>query len=170
MEKEFGASKELRKSFMTIGTLMTIIGILFLARGIYLISVRSNPTTGMSFIFLAGLFLLSIWLTAETFKTTRLVLSPERLEFYSPGLVLTTSWDNLERIGSVSTLLGSAKSDNLVLRAAAIQKTAWWFKLLRKHPEHVIPMSMFSNWRGSEIGQEIKRYAPHLFLGSTSSK
>jgi hypothetical protein len=169
MKKEFGASKELRKSLMMTTTLISIVVVSLLARGIYLILVRSNLTTGMSFVFVGVILFLSVWLTAETLKTTRLALSPEKLEFYSPGLVLTTSWDNLERIGSMSTLLG-AKYDSLVLRATATQKTAGWFKLLRKHPEHEIPMSMFSNWRVSEIGQEIKRYAPHLFSDGASPK
>jgi hypothetical protein len=164
MAKEFGTSKELRKSFRMAGITMTIMGIAFLARGIYLISVRSDLTTGALFVFLATSMFLSVWLTARILKAIRLVLSPEKLEFYSPGLALTTSWDNLERIGRLAT------HNSLVLRAPATQKTAWWFKLLRKRPEHEIPMSMFSNWRVSEIGQEIKKYAPHLFSSADSSK
>jgi hypothetical protein len=99
-----------------------------------------------------------------------LVLTPEQLEFYSPGLALRTPWENIARIGRMSIRGKPAKYDSLVLRVSATQRTAWWFKLLRKDPEREIPLSMFSNWKTTELGQEIKKYAPQLFLDGSLSK
>jgi hypothetical protein len=170
MKKEFEISTDIKVMSIVVTVAIIILGLVCLTWGVSKIYLGSDQTTGWSFLFLALLQFLSAGLNVATLTTTRLVLSPEQLEFYSPGLTLVTSWDNLQHIGSMSILLGLAKYDSLVLRAATTPKVAWWFKLLRKCPEQEIPMSMFSNWRVSEIGQEIKKYAPHLFSGDASFK
>ena len=170
MKKHFEASTDVKAILTMVIAILVLVGVLCLAWGIYRIYSGSDAAKGWSFLFLAALQFLAAWLNAATLTTTQLVLSPAQLEFYSPGLALVTSWDNLERIGKQSIFFGAVKYDSLVLQRASTQTTAWWLKFLRKQPERRIPMSMFSNWRVSEIGQEIKKYAPHLFSDDSSFK
>lgn len=170
MKKEFRASRETQRLFQIAVALYTMFGLFGLAAGIYVLSTKLLQALALLLIFLGFLQFLVAWLYAITLKSTRLVFTPENIEFHSPGLALTTSWSNLERIHTRSPLIPVARFDSLVLRDAALQQTAWWFRLFRTHPERQIPLSMFPNWRVSEIGEEIRRYAPQLFVDNVTRK
>ncbi len=164
MRKEFRTSKELMKRFSLSIVLAIFAGIFLFSFSFYSIFSGSSPVREIPFLLFGTLFLIWAWLTTSIVKSTRLVLTEKQIEFYSPGLQVVTSWDNLERIDK------SANYDSLILRTPAVQKMAWWFRLVRKKPERQIPLSLFLNWRSSEIGKEIKKYAAHLFPDNRTSR
>ena len=96
-------------------------------------------------------------------ETVKLILNDDELVFYSPGLELVTTWDNIECIEDQVTLFGSQRFDSLKLRKPAKQKSSFWFQLFRRKPEQQIPMSMFGDWQSSKMGQEMKKYVPEIF-------
>jgi hypothetical protein len=102
---------------------------------------------------------IDLWLI----KVYRIVTSPAGIGLYSPGFQLHTDWANLENIGSHAFLFRLRKQDCLLLRQPASEKKTWWAPLLIIPEEKKIPLSLHKKWRESELGQELKKYAPHLF-------
>jgi hypothetical protein len=129
-------------------TTLTVIGILF--------SCIFFLFSGVLQFFLA---FINYWIV----KTVRIVTSPEGITFYSPGLEIRSSWNNIILIGKQKTFWGLQHYDSLVMKEPPIQKGDWWFTLLKKTPEKVIPLSMFDNWNETKLGQDIRNYASHLF-------
>ena len=102
------------------------------------------------------------WMTYLEAKQVHIVTSMDGITYSSPGLELCSPWENVDKIRSMSILFGRRKLDFLLLLQPAEQKSNWWFRLWRGKPDNEIPLSMFGNWRESELGQEIMKYAPHL--------
>jgi hypothetical protein len=92
-----------------------------------------------------------------------LSMSPEgvecEFEFYSYG----TTWDNVSGIAARPFGAKDIYFECLTLRKPAVESR----RLLTLHPPaeflRLIPLGLFAaTWRDGEIGEEIKRYAPHL--------
>ena len=94
---------------------------------------------------------------------TRLKVSPEGIEYFQLGYRLKTTWENIERIGMVPT--GMQTAEGLILRESALQGKALGRKNLeRNRLDRAIPLTFFQpRWREGGLGEEIKRFAPHLF-------
>jgi hypothetical protein len=178
MGKEFRISPEIDKS-MKFAIILSIIGggIFFMLCIINVIAFLIIPSRDSTINFVPLIFIVSSpfyfilgliqWILAIInfwiIRVVRIITRPDELIMIQPGLELHTSWNNLSRIGNQSVLWGLRKYECLILAGPATQKTKWWFKVLKNKPEDVIPLSMFSGWKGSELGQELKRYAPQLF-------
>jgi hypothetical protein len=121
---------------------------------------KTYPPLRILYIVLGALMIfigaLDYWIA----KVVRIVTSPSGLWFNSPGVELYTDWANVKAIGSKGVFLRRQKFDTLVLLQPAEQKCTGLVRLLKRSVEKEIPLSMFGNWRESELGQEIKRYVP----------
>lgn len=102
---------------------------------------------------------IDLWLI----NVTRITTSQAGIGFYSPGSQLHTDWANLEKIGSHAFLFRLRKQDCLLLRQPASEIKTWWAPLLIIPEGKKIPLSLHKKWQESELGQELKKYAPHLF-------
>ena len=103
----------------------------------------------------AALYLLS---------RARLVTSPEGLEFFAPGYSIGTTWDNMEKV-SVSKWRWSPGFTVLHLRQkptlVSSSPSRWlWMGLGSRK---LIPLYLFQRSSQGELGQDFRRYAPHLF-------
>ncbi|MFZ6028556.1 MAG: hypothetical protein ACOYYS_12640 [Chloroflexota bacterium] len=170
-ENNMNAQKEFRvpvsvKASQTIGAyLMLGMGILvmFFSLVPYIAFSTSDPFYGF-LLLLGALSLISPLLTLWILKETRIVTSPTQISFYSPSFELHSPWANLETIGSMPAHFGIRRFDSIVLQQPAEQKFSGLLGMFWKKPVKAIPLSMFGDWRESELGQEIKKYAPHLFV------
>jgi hypothetical protein len=93
----------------------------------------------------------------------RLVISPEGIEYYQVGYSVRTSWSNVARIGEIPA--GRIMAEGLILYEPAlfVDKLLSGVKYIQTRGQ-VIPLSLFKrDWVDSELGHEIKKYAPHLF-------
>jgi hypothetical protein len=90
-------------------------------------------------------------------RDTHILVSPDGITYTSPSMALKCAWYNLERIRE------NGQYNSLVLRKPVELKCAWWSRLFSRQAVQEIPLSWFPGWQGKELGQEIKRYAPHLF-------
>ncbi len=93
----------------------------------------------------------------------RLVISPKGVEYYQVGYSVRTSWDNVARIGEIPA--GRIMAEGLILYEPAlfVDKLFSGVKYIQTRGQ-VIPLSLFKrDWINSELGQEIKKYTPHLF-------
>jgi len=93
----------------------------------------------------------------------RLVVSPEGVEYYQVGYSVKTTWDNVARVGEIPA--GRIMAEGLILYQPALFVDSWLagVKYIQTRGK-LIPLSLFKrDWFESELGQDIKKYAPHLF-------
>ncbi len=156
------------------------------------IVIRGTGFEPLYALILAGVGLLSllIALGCYTASHTRLVTKPTGIEFYDFGYSIRTTWDNLERIALVPMSYNSIRPETLparqrleaemtkrglqqlllgayveaiILRQPVFKEKSWW--AIGIVPlNRMIPLSDFKWWRHGELGQELKKYAPQLFV------
>ena len=96
-------------------------------------------------------------------RHTRLVVSPDGIEYYTPYQSIRTAWDDIESVGRVPMF--SFYGEGLFLRRPALRGKKWlnWDVRLMQL-DRFVPLSPFlKQWRDSELGQDVRRYAPSLF-------
>lgn len=92
-----------------------------------------------------------------------LVVSPEGVEYYQVGYSVKITWSNVARIGEIPA--GQIMAEGLILHQSALFVDNWLagVKYIQTRGK-LIPLSLFERaWSGSEPGQDIKKFAPHLF-------
>lgn len=94
----------------------------------------------------------------------RLIISPAGIEYYQVGYSVKTTWDNIARIGKIPT--GRIMAEGLILSEPALFVSSWLARVKYIQTRgKLIPLSSFKrNWKASELGQNIKKYAPRLFV------
>jgi hypothetical protein len=111
----------------------------------------------------------SILILLASFKniiSEHLVVSNYGIEYHRLGLTFSAKWENIKEINEHWSL--PYKQEGIHIDPDLIQIKEWWsgsFKVFGGLGRKTfIPLSRFSeNWRDSELGQHIKRYAPYLF-------
>lgn len=119
------------------------------------------------FLFLASM--LGLADTARTFHhvpTSHIIVSRNGLVWHSLGFTLSTSWEDIEGIShrvygfSIQEGLAVTRLRLRLHNPVGFLPTAWHSPPVKPF----IPLSCFvPNWRDSELGQQIKKHAPHLF-------
>lgn len=110
-----------------------------------------------------GLLLLMTKYVTTLADSVRIVVSRDGIEYHGGLYIISTSWDNVVRIGQIPSAFGM--TEGLVLREPAMHASNWLCWLVRMNRiDHVIPLASFMWWwRDTELGDDIRRYAPHLF-------
>ncbi|MBN2149296.1 MAG: hypothetical protein JW726_18050 [Anaerolineales bacterium] len=119
---------------------------------------------------------------------TRLVTSPEGIEYQGFGFRVLARWENIERVAVILrsqyalepdkttqriydkisrfALLEGQYPENhlecLVLRQPVCYDKKPWARRLIRNQTQYIPLSEFPRWRDSGLGEDIRRYAPHV--------
>lgn len=121
-------------------------------------------------LYLLGLGLLGIYNLVQKIRNEHIVVSEKGIEYYAPGVIFETGWKSIERISKYWH--NGFRQECLLVDSSQIRMKKWSFFLGRNLPtpfgftlkKTLIPLSGFSeNWRDSELGQQIKQHAPHLF-------
>jgi WD40 repeat protein len=133
-------------------------------------------------IFIPLLFLLGL-MTYIAFTGMRLIIAPDRIEYYTFGYSIATDWNNVAGVGPMP---GAAAGVALFLRQPATKLSGWLsiffalqpalsaaarvegrrsYSLQGRAATNVIPLSAFAggDWQHSEIGELLRRYAPQVF-------
>ena len=132
------------------------IQLLMSAETVDIVTLCIFPLFSILFLLLAILGVVS--------AHVRLVTSPAGIEYYQIGYRISTSWENIERLGQVS--YGRSEVFGLILRQPAFQRNKWlgWTTPAVRQPNQGIPLEPFLvRWRNSELENDLKRYLPHLF-------
>jgi len=117
-----------------------------------------------AWVFFVGSIVLSLTYLAELNRLRkspeRIIISSKGVEYYGISFSFKTGWENLESIISHRDIFG--KYEGLIVDVGEIDLIE---RRIRIMPVKIlIPLSSFEdNWRVSELGQQIKQYAPHLF-------
>ncbi len=144
--------------------------------GIYLgfafLFVRSVPfNASCLMLFFAVAIIFNFVRVFYWLKNAALIVTSETIKYKNAGIVVETSWNMIEDVEKIFLWSSWTKQDCLVVDNSNIKiSTAPFAWLLSPETKPfniqkaVIPLSCFAeDWRNSEIGQQIKEYAPHLF-------
>jgi len=89
-------------------------------------------------------------------------ISANGIEYNRPGIIFEVNWKNIERYGDQLTVAGN--QEGLFVDKSNIKIKHWYVLEMLNRQKVFIPLSCFSeNWHNSELGKQIKQYAPHLF-------
>jgi len=120
------------------------------------------------FAFLASLLALAdTALAISSAPTFHIVVSEDGVIWNGPGFTLGTRWEDIEDISR--HVYGFSIQEGLASNKLMIQinnKGVGYLPTPWQTPpfKPFIPLSCFvHNWRDSELGGQIKQYAPHLF-------
>lgn len=132
--------------------------------------LQFNEILSINFV----LSILIIFSSIYWIKKENLSVSEEGIEYNGPDIAFETKWEYVENI-SVGWHF-PFKVEGIVVDKSLIRVKKMSFGLTKRYPTWgfsqivFIPVSCFSNnWRDSELGQQIKQYAPHLFDISVKS-
>lgn len=133
-----------------------------------------TPTLILLFFFKASqsnhlcfgtIALCIIFFAMKNLTTERLTLSDEGIEYHRLGLTFNTKWENVRVLRT--RWFSPFEQEGIFLAADQFRITEWWInsnELGVWGQKAFIPLSKFSdNWRNTELGIQIKQYAPHLF-------
>lgn len=121
-------------------------------------------------LYLLVLGLIGIYNLIQTVQNEHVVVSEKGIEYYAPGVIFEADWNSIEKISK--HWRNGFRHDCLVIDNSQVRIKKWSLFFGRNFPtpfelvprKTLIPLSGFSeNWRDSELGQQIKQYAPHLF-------
>jgi hypothetical protein len=154
----------------SIAPFFTVVTIAFIMLPVIVVvgglSIRSGHIYTALLCFIPPLLLLLLYCfyAYRGFGQTYLAVSPAGLEYHTYGLTIQTPWHNIER------LLDEHLMPRLLLKQPSAVETRRWAMMFapgrsRNDPpaDRVIPLFFFQFSRRSELGQHIRRYAPHLF-------
>jgi WD40 repeat protein len=171
-----------------IAGIVFTLAIISIWPGVCLFMVADNPqklfypSSILLHILMFPLTFLLGLMTYFAFASTRLVIGPRRIEYYTFGYTIATNWSNLAGIGPMPGVIG--KTEALLLHAPVDRLSGWYQTLLTAQPAlnavarasgrsysagsaaltQVIPVSLFEpDWRRGQIGELIRRFAPQVF-------
>ncbi len=108
--------------------------------------------------FMAYLFLYN-------FLKEQLIVNKDGIEHNSFGYKLRSNWTNAQSIKTAG-ILGQISGVYVIPNTVDnwLKLPIKWLVNINQQGEYFVPLSIFdTNWRDSELGGQIKQYAPHLF-------
>jgi hypothetical protein len=118
-------------------------------------------------IYFLGAGTVSIFLLIYKNSQEHVVVSEKGIEYSRPGLILEAKWEGVSKVATYWHQ--GFRQECLLIDNSQVRIKKWSLGSIPGPFEFVprntiIPLSCFSdNWRDSELGQQIKQYAPHLF-------
>jgi hypothetical protein len=111
------------------------------------------------FLVIAGILWSAKWFHRAFWE--KIIVYPKEIQYQALGYTTNINWLGLKRTGK--SRQGAFVLDGIFVPYSPENIKIWLPGVFFKNGDF-IPLSMFSdNWRDSELGQQIKQYAPHLF-------
>jgi len=134
--------------------------------GIFIYLVRDVPCLAIYFL---GLGIFGLYFPIAQIRNEHLLISENGIEYRSPWMMVEAKWEDIERISQ--HWYHGLLNECLVVDNSKARIKKWKFPA--RYPpspygffsqKTIFPLSSFAdNWRDSELGQQIKQHAPHLF-------
>jgi hypothetical protein len=132
-------------------------------------SLIANPTLANLYTQCVGVFVLSAFLVMAVLvflavNTTRLVVSPEGIEYAEPGYTIFAAWKDVDHTHNFGYWRYATEA--LILRKSRLRAHHWlaWFVKFTGS-DRIIPIARFDlDWRTGELGDYIRKYASHVNL------
>lgn len=127
-------------------------------------------------LFLVLLILLTEIRFIYWIKQEGITISDVGITYDTPGMILEVRWVDFHKLSHCWRFL--IQQECLVVDVSKMKIKQWavyansYSSIWENYPQNVaIPLSCFANsWRDSELGQQIKQYAPHLFEKEKSTE
>ena len=119
------------------------------------------------FYICVGIFAaINLSMFFKNIASEKIVISDKGIEYHRLGLTFDTTWKNVREIDT--KWFPPFQQEGIPLDPDQIRITEWstgnYTPNVGLSGRSFIPLSKFSeNWRDSELGGQIKQYAPHLF-------
>ncbi|MEW5830559.1 MAG: hypothetical protein AB1846_16840 [Chloroflexota bacterium] len=160
MKTQYFATSKQKLFYTILGTFFLAFSVLF---GYVVVeSWFTNAFEAFYRITSPLIFLISVSWTLRCFYRgyyEKITLSERGVEYNTLGYVVDIKWNTAKRLGT--NWDGFYKSTGLFASDYSMKKKSWLPNMFK---ETFIPLSIFSsNWSDSDLGQQIKLYAPHLF-------
>ena len=120
-------------------------------------------------IYFLGLGLFGIYVTLKRIRSEHIIVSDHGIEYHTPWMIVETKWESIEKVSFFWH--NGYRYECLLVDNSQTRIRKWSFP--ERYPpapfremtrKTIFPLSCFANnWRDSELGQQIKQYAPHLF-------
>lgn len=124
------------------------------------------PTTSCLIPCAILLWVINIPITIRGGNKEYLITNDNTIEYHRLGASFEVNWNDIEKISYRSYLYTRQEclvTDQSKLKIKSMSFWGSWYEL-NSGNNTSIPISCFAeNWRDSELGQQIKQYAPHLF-------
>jgi hypothetical protein len=122
----------------------------------------------VQFYFL-GCALYAIYVLLKKLRTEHVAISEKGVEYSAPGINFEVHWSDVEKLSKHWRF--GFQHECLLVGNSKVRVKKWWggnFGIPTPMnfwtDKTIVPLSCFSeNWRDSELGRQIKQYAPHLF-------
>ncbi len=173
-----------RKTYRVASPLKVLTPVMAtLAFTLVLIAAVSKPQDRIVLPYMLVFFALVIAIVYWLMSRTRLEVSSDGITYYSIGYKVRSTWPNIEGYGK--RLMGSQNVECLILRESGLEMSRWMQLGLILQPVGQvagaiqgrtihsvnmedyavwIPIGLYAeNWRLSELGDTVKRYAPQAF-------
>lgn len=106
-------------------------------------------------------------------RATWLEMNETGIRFRTTGMTIATTWDNIDSIGT-QLVTGEGSVEGLKLRESGLDVSgvvrasswlSWRAQMSLRDYEYFLPISSLQTkeWRDTEFGRELRRYAPRLF-------
>lgn len=161
MEQEFKISQQRKTQYLIFSLLMFI---LFLFTLYYGVQVWQNPLSPFLRKYILYPFLIFYTFINTVFylyngSFMKITINQGYIKFTEFTFTITAKWAELITIENYN--VGSSKFEGIRIIKRNIKRNIFGLLSLRLN---YIPIHNFGkNWRDSELGQQIKQYAPHLF-------
>ena len=120
-------------------------------------------------LYILGFGILSGYYTIHKIRNEHITISKNGIEYHSPWIIIETGWESVEKISHYWH--DGFRYECLLVDNSQTRIKKWSFPdrypptPLEGFPHKTIfPLSCYAyNWRNSELGQQIKLFAPQLF-------
>ncbi len=163
MRTEYQLSNQTNQFYKFLSTIYALI--LFLQIIFLIIEILSGGAESYINYFARTLgvvlFLTLLWQALSCLYNERLFISDNGIEYYTFGLQISAPWNEVKELAFYGLPRGKKVG---ILVDTKYKKARWFWYLLNVQNKAIINLTNFSdNWHDSELGQQIKQYAPHLF-------
>jgi hypothetical protein len=158
---------ELTAKYKTFYILISLIAFVPLAIFAYLFRNILCFNLVLYLFILLGIVRLAYWIQNES-----IVISENGIIYKTSGITIETSWNAIEEIKKTFIFVFFTRQECLIVDQSKIRIVSTSVLGIYLSPipaglnlqKAIIPLSHFSdNWRDSDLGQQIKQLAPHLF-------
>jgi hypothetical protein len=161
MEQEFKISQDYKKRLLITGFVLVLFFLFFVYYGI---QVWQDPSSTFfrKYISIPWFLLYVSYLAVPNFYNAfnmKIAINKEYIKYEVLGMVTEAKWSDLVEIKKYG--LGFLNEEVIPVQKWNSRKNTFG---LAMQPYNHIPIYYFGkHWRDSDLGQQIKQHAPHLF-------
>jgi hypothetical protein len=168
MEQEFKIPKDIKNRFLAFASTNFLFFIGFVILGVY---AWQDPTSTSfrKYFFIPWFTFTSLYgAITNMYKANfmKIIVTEEQIRFESLGIIITSAWSKLITVEDCGTIF--KKLDGISVLRPSIKKNI--FGALETRSNHIPIHNFGDNWRDSDLGQQIKQHAPHLFEKEKSAQ